>query len=227
MKEFLIVAHRGASAYAKENTLEAYRLAIEQHANAIEIDVRLTKDNKAICFHDETLRSFGINMKPEEIMLDSIKDLIENDEIALLDDALDLIRDKTYVLFDVRDDKVAGYILDSISKNELKRVYIISGRDYILKEVRELDDKVKLGFWYFRYSNLINLIEELNIELIKPNYRVCHKNDIERFHKLNRKVLTWVINNKEDMQRFIEYGIDGIVTDDPKLLYNTLRQTLL
>ena len=55
MKKVKIFAHRGASAYAPENTLEAFRLAMEQGADGIEIDVQLTKDNELVVIHDETV----------------------------------------------------------------------------------------------------------------------------------------------------------------------------
>ena len=55
MKKVKIFAHRGASAYAPENTLEAFRLAMEQGADGIELDVQLTKDGELVVIHDETI----------------------------------------------------------------------------------------------------------------------------------------------------------------------------
>ena len=69
MKKVRIFAHRGASAYAPENTLEAFRLAMEQGADGIELDVQLTKDGELVVIHDETIdRVSNGKGRPSEII---------------------------------------------------------------------------------------------------------------------------------------------------------------
>ncbi len=225
MDEFLIVAHRGASAYAPENTKKSIELAFKQKANAIEIDIRMTRDNVAICYHDETLKKAGLDEHVEDVDYQTIKDLdIEGEPLITFDEAMSIINDKLLTLIDLRDEKSVLYALDYIEKNKLKNIVLISGRDYILRRIRELNKSIKIGFWYVRYSNPFSLAEELNINFLKPMFRFCHKSDIDKAHQIKKKILTWVVNDKETMAHFIDLGIDGIVTNDPALLYVVAKE---
>ena len=71
-----VIGHRGASSEAPENTLVANRLAFQQNADGIEVDVRLTKDHKLVCMHDKnTLRTAGQELVIKESTLNKLKSL--------------------------------------------------------------------------------------------------------------------------------------------------------
>jgi glycerophosphoryl diester phosphodiesterase len=84
-----IVAHRGASAYALENTLDAFQKAIEMGASYIECDIRVSKDNKLVVIHDANLRRvFGIDANVNELTTEQLKQY----KIPTLEEVLDLIK---------------------------------------------------------------------------------------------------------------------------------------
>jgi glycerophosphoryl diester phosphodiesterase len=84
-----IVAHRGASAYALENTLDAFQKAIEMGASYIECDIRVSKDNKLVVIHDANLRRvFGIDANVNELTTEQLKQY----KIPALEEVLDLIK---------------------------------------------------------------------------------------------------------------------------------------
>ncbi|MDE6182363.1 MAG: glycerophosphodiester phosphodiesterase, partial [Eubacteriales bacterium] len=102
-----IFAHRGASAYAPENTMEAFKLAIKQNADGIEIDVHLTKDNHVVVIHDETIdrvsngKGFVRDYTLEELRQFSYNynfNQYENVKIPTLEDVLELIKPTNLIL---------------------------------------------------------------------------------------------------------------------------------
>lgn len=216
---FLKVGHRGARAYETENTLESFKKAIELGVNAIELDVRKSKDGKLVIIHDDNLKKvFGKDILVNQATLKELKQFTEN-KIPILEEALKVIDKKVdKILLELKE---AGYekkVLDIIKKEKLKdRIIIISFHEQVLLNVRELDKEIETGLIYAKYKNPIDVALKLNAQYLVPLYRFTHSRDVEKAHKNNLKVIVWTINTKQEVKDYIAKGVDGIATDKPDI----------
>lgn len=115
-----IIGHRGAASIALENTLESIAVALSLDIDAIEFDVRRTKDNQLVVMHDEdTGRIAAEKLSAHKSTLKEIQKLRlhNNEHIPSLDEALQLIGSKKPVIIDIKDNKVADQILEIISRH--------------------------------------------------------------------------------------------------------------
>ena len=216
---FLKVGHRGARAYETENTLESFGKAIELGANAIELDIRQSKDGKLIVCHDDNLKKvFGIDLPVGEASLKELKDMT-NGRIVTLEESLNFIGKKAEkVLVELKGPGYEKTVLDQIMKEKLDdRVIIVSFHEEVLAAVRKITGKVETGLIYVRFKNPLEAALKLEAQYLLPLYRFVHTKDVEKAHKNSLKVIVWTINTKEEAKEFIAKGVDGIATDKPDI----------
>jgi glycerophosphoryl diester phosphodiesterase len=222
---FLKVGHRGAKAYEIENTLESFGKAIELGVNAVEFDVRTSKDAKLIIIHDYTLKKvFGKDVRVSEMTLRELKELTEN-RIATLEEAIRFIGGKVEkILVELKEPGYEKKVLDVIKKEKKKdRTIIISFHEEALTHVRDIDKNIETGLIYARFKNPLQAALRLNAQYLVPLYRFVHTRDIENAHKNNLKVIVWTINTEEEAKQFIAKGVDGIATDKPDIFRGLTR----
>jgi glycerophosphoryl diester phosphodiesterase len=216
----LKVGHRGARSYEIENTLESFKKAIALGVNAIELDVRKSKDGKLVIIHDDNLKKvFKKDILVNQATLKELKQFTEN-KIPTLEEALKIIGKKVdKILVELKE---AGYekkVLDIIKKEKLKdRVIIISFHEQALSNIRELDNEIETGLIYVKYKNPVDAALKLNAQYLVTLYRFTHTRDVEKAHKNNLKVIVWTINTKQEVKDYIAKGVDGIASDKPDIL---------
>jgi len=220
---FLKVGHRGAKAYETENTLESFSKAIELGVNAIELDVRQSRDEKLLISHDDNLKKvFGKDMQINMATLEELKQL-SADRVPTLEEALLLIDGKIdKILVELKETGYEKKVLDVIRKQSLEyRVIIVSFHEESLAAVKNLDSKIETGLIYAKFrSKIRNPIQaalKLNARYLVPLYRFIHTKDIEKAHENNLKVIVWTINTKEEAMEYIAKGVDGIASDKPDI----------
>ena len=216
---FLKVGHRGARAYKIENTLESYKKAITLGANAIELDVRKSKDGKLIIIHDDNLkRVFGKEIQVNSAKLKELKQLTEN-KIPTLKEALQFIDKKVEkILVELKEIGYEKKVLEVIRKEKLKdRVIIVSFHEQALFNVRKVYSKIETGLIYSKYKNPIDAALKLDTQYLVPFYRFTHTKNITDAHKNNLKVIVWTINTKKEAKEYIAKGVDGIASDKPDI----------
>jgi glycerophosphoryl diester phosphodiesterase len=215
----LKIGHRGAKAYKTENTLESFSKAIELGANAVELDVRRSKDAQLVISHDDNLkRVFGKDVLVSEATLRELKQLTDN-RIATLEEALHFISGKIEkILVELKE---AGYeqaVLDLITKENMKdRVIVVSFLEEALARVRDLDATIETGFIYTKPKKPIETALRLNAQYLVGLYRFTHRRDIAKAHKSNLKVIVWTVNTKNDAQEYVAKDVDGIASDKPDI----------
>jgi len=220
---FLKVGHRGAKAYETENTLESFSKAIELGANAIELDVRQSRDEKLIISHDDNLKKvFDKDLQINTATLEELKQL-SADRVPTLEEALLFIDRKVdKILVELKE---AGYekkVLDVIRNQSLEdRVLIVSFHEESLARMNNLDSKIETGLIYAKFRskfrNPVQAAIKLNARYLVPLYRFIHTKDIEKAHKNSLKVIVWTINTKEEAMEYISKGVDGIASDKPDI----------
>ena len=228
-----IFAHRGASAYAPENTVEAFALAMEQGADGIELDVQMTKDGQVGVIHDETIdRVSDGTGAVREYTLEELKKFhfsnhmenYENAAIHTLKEVLDLIKSSNMLLN--IELKTGIYRYPNLEEKTMElvkeagmedRVIYSSFNHYSIKKILELDSHAECAFLY---SDVI-----LNVDKYAKNAGVCGLHPavyhlkmaefLKEYQESGLKVRVWTVNKKEDMERVIKADLEAVITNYP------------
>ncbi|MFO7794662.1 MAG: glycerophosphodiester phosphodiesterase [Promethearchaeati archaeon] len=237
MSKPIIFGHRGASGYCIENTINSFKTAVKMNAN-IETDLRLTKDNFLICFHDP---GFKINKKwykIKNITLQELKNLEFKDhrKIFTLEEVLEYFNGDSYIdllySFDIVDIN-AGFQAIKLAKkyNILNNIIITDTRVKLLSKLRDFNKKVKL---VHTIPHNIPILKEEKIPYkflkdiiittlnIKAN-RFLEEN-VKFIKKSGFKCFVWGVNSKIRMKKVLNlnkkgYRVKAIYTDYPDKLY--------
>ena len=236
--DFIIYAHRGASAYAPENTKVAFEKAIELKSNGIELDLQKTKDGKIVIFHDDYIdkKSNGTG-KIEEYTYQELLKLdfgswfnakYKNEKIVLFEDfARDYLgKDLTFAI----ELKVLGIekeTLEIINKYKVhNNIYISSFLYDALENVRKIDSDIKLSWLIDDKISKENIdkILKINGNQICPKANLVSKEDIEIANNNGLGVRLWKINNEEIMKKVYKLNIEGMTVNFPDKLINLLKK---
>lgn len=241
-----VIAHRGFSAIAPENTLAAFQKAIAIGADYLELDVRLTKDDSLVVIHDESVdRTSSNNMKAKvnemyfrEIARvkagysDKFDDQYSNEKIPTLREVLTMTKDKIKVAIELKVYGAENEVINLVNQLGVADQVIIFSFYYpVLAKIRQLDkdiptlylipkvDKLTLDYAGVIDANAIGFHQEAKVdeELLKAA------------HRANMELWVWTVNNETKMKEFIDLGIDGLISDFPdkaiKLTNNDFRKT--
>jgi len=229
-----IQAHRGASAYRPENTLEAFSLAVEQKADGIELDVHLSKDGYIVVAHDERLErvSNGDGLIKDHT-LDELKALNFNKlfpdqpicRIPTLAEVYGLVKDASVTVNVELKTTVHLYPelpekLMSLERkyNMKERVMYSSFNHYSLLDLRRIDPEAKIGLLYdvgivhpWVYAKYIRA------DAIHPHYFVIMTlpDTVERCHENGIMVNVWTVDDPKTLGHMFKCGVDGVITDKP------------
>jgi glycerophosphoryl diester phosphodiesterase len=218
----LLIGHRGARAYAPENTLTSFKKAIEIGVNAVELDVRRTKDNQLVVIHDADIkRTTNGEGLVSELTLAKIKGFFAEDDekIPTLEEALDFLDKKVKVLVELKEAGVEEQVLSIVQKKGLEKdVVIISFLEEALRKVRELNKSIETGLIYAKHSDPVKSALELKANYLVALYRFTHTANIKKAHEKSLKIIVWTINNPEEAKEYAKKGVDGIASDKPDIL---------
>ena len=238
-----IFAHRGASLYAPENTVAAFELAVRQGADAIELDAKLTSDGQIVVIHDQSVdRTTAETGKVAEMTLDHIRQLdagshfdlrFRGERIPTLSEVFEAVGKLTYTNIELTNygsyfDSLPERVGELVNKHNLsERVLFSSFNPFALIRIHRMLPEVPLGLlaingpsgWWAR-SWIGSL---LSYQALHPHFADVDKKMIEKLHLHNRRVYSYTINLADEMRRLVDWGIDGIFTDDPILALQTLR----
>jgi glycerophosphoryl diester phosphodiesterase len=218
----LRIGHRGARAYEPENTIRSFKKALEIGVDAVELDVRKTKDNQLVVIHDaDVKRTTDGKGLVSELTLPEIKELsTEKDEkIPTLEEVLDFLDMKVKILIELKEAGVEKQVLTAANERGLqKNVIIVSFIEEALQKVRELDNEVETGLIYARHKNPLRTALELKANYLLPLYRFTHSNNVQKAHENGLKVIVWTINKPEEVAEYAKKGVDGITSDKPDIL---------
>lgn len=218
----LKIGHRGAKGYEPENTIRSFMKALELGVNAIEFDVRMTKDGKIVVIHDATVDRTTNGKGPvSELTLEEIKKLSteKGEKIPTLEEALDFLDRKVKILIEIKEVGLESKVLEIVRRKRLEdNVVIISFHEETLRSVREASDSIETGLIYVRHKNPVEAALSLRANYLLPMYKFVHKNLIDKAHKNGLKVIVWTINTLEEAQEHAKKGVDGIASDKPDIL---------
>jgi glycerophosphoryl diester phosphodiesterase len=82
-----------------------------------------------------------------------------------------------------------------------------------------------VGFDVDDFDGVAGLVHAFGAQILSPYYREIQKQDVEQAHRLGLKVIPWTVNDRRTMQKLIDWGVDGIITDTPGELIEVLRES--
>ena len=230
-----VLAHRGGALEANENTLESFKYAHDIGCDYIETDVQITSDGIPYIFHDEDLsRIVGEKKNFNELSSQEVDELIifSDQKIPTLRSVLESLP-TTLFQIDVKTDDVALPALKVIEEcNALNRVCIASFSSQRLEVVRNLYPNICISmgpnevakmllssFGLYKKSILGNCLQ---IPIYEYGIKLVTKRFVKFIHSKGLKVCVWTINDEKTFKYLIDIGVDGIITDKPKLLFEVL-----
>ncbi len=206
-----IYAHRGFSAKFREATLAAYQGAIDAGADGLECDVRLTKDEIPVCFHDRnTKRIAGVKRRVASLTL---RELRETTEILTLEELLELAsKTKREVLVETKHPVLSGGRVEKILLSFADR-YKFTAMSFslfaVLRLKRNLNDVAYVVARRWRLFYIPTQKVAVDIDLFA-------KSSWTRKRLANKEVLLWTVNDEKFLRLAEEWGVSALITDDPR-----------
>ncbi|NDI10574.1 MAG: glycerophosphodiester phosphodiesterase [Actinobacteria bacterium] len=207
-----IYAHRGFSYKYKEATLAAYQGAIDVGADGLECDVRLTKDNVPVCFHDRTTKRIsGVNRRVAKLTLTQLREITD---VLTLEELLDLARrTKREVLVETKHPVMSGSRVEKIVAGlgkSCKFTAMSFSLLAVLRFKRELDDVAYVVARRWRLLYLPTKKVAVDVELFVRSPWTRRR--LER-----REVLLWTVNDEGLFAEAKKWKVSGLITDRPDL----------
>jgi len=238
----LNIGHRGASAAAPQNTLAAFRKAIELGADGVELDVQLSKDGAVVVIHDFSVdKTTNGTGRVAEKTLAELKALdagskfspqFAGERIPTLSDVFDVLEGKLLVNVELkapdrnRDTSLVAPVLEVVRTHGMeKRVLFSSFNHHVLRAMKQLAPGIPIGLLYAPHSPVYARRAWLDPfephEARHPHYSMLSAPIIGWYHRRGLRVNTWVVNEPDEMRRLIEVDVDGIITNKPDVLRDT------
>ncbi|MHA1464089.1 MAG: glycerophosphodiester phosphodiesterase [Candidatus Heimdallarchaeaceae archaeon] len=217
----IVIAHRGASEDAYQNTMKAFDLAIQQKADMIELDTHLTSDGNFIVHHDPIIRFEDFDYIISETKLEAIQNmkLPSSDDLPLLEDVLVRFLPKIKFNIEIKCAVTQKQFDDFLNKigADTSRIIVSSFLTDVMIGLSETPLDYSLAYLFlFPPSKGKKMAQKPFISAINPYYRLLSSSHVEYYHSLGKKVYPWTINRQKDIQKLVKKKVDGIITDCPK-----------
>ena len=238
LTEKLIIAHRGAPDYAKENTIESFEKAMTLGADMIEFDMRRTRDNVLIAYHDEMIQGYST----KGLTYEEIGQMARNQgfDIPTVEEVLEWSRGKIKLDVELKEEGYEKEIVELLIKYfEEDQFVITSFNGASLRVVKERYPDIRTGLILGRgipsYPILTRLQEffpmkrcnKAKADFLVVHWKLLRFDFLERAKKNNRPVFVWTVNDKEMMSRLLQdRRVCAIITDKPDLAVSLRKEYL-
>jgi glycerophosphoryl diester phosphodiesterase len=235
----MIIAHRGASHDAPENTLASVNLAWERGADAVEVDVHLSKDKRIMVIHDEdTKRTTGEMMVIRESMSSSLRSLdasngmdhFKREKIPFLEEVLATVPDSKVLFVEVKTDTlILPHLAALLNEHPKKTQVVVISFDFDVCTMMKREIPAIPVYWLHYTlsgsykSKWIDKAVEAGLDGLNFRYKGISKEYVEEVHRSGMKMFAWTVDDPEDAARLIEFGIDGITSNRPSWLREQLN----
>jgi glycerophosphoryl diester phosphodiesterase len=236
----MIMAHRGYSAQAPENTIPAFQMCIDNRFTAAELDVQMLADGTVVVLHDDNLkRTTGVDKNVWEVTYDDIKDLdngsffdksFAGTTIPTFDEVMKLAghgKDKLYLNIEIKrnghDDGIVEEVVKTIREYNYMDYCDVTSQDYeTLEEVRRVDPEILTAYTSAIGIGDLDKLEAADIISIQETFATYE--NIDRIHRAGKHVFVWTVNEEDTMKRLVSLNVDAILTNDPALCRSVIDQ---
>jgi len=246
---FLTIAHRGASAYYPENTMAAFRGALDIEADMMELDVLLSKDGEVVVIHDATLkRTTNGKGRVADKTYEELKKLdagswfdkkFSDEKIPHLREVLELAKDSIAVNIEIKTEAVTDHVnggieekaLELVKELDMENQVIFSSFDYrALQHLRQLDEDIPTAVLYNKEQSSgktpSQLADSLQADLFNCSFRQFSTEWINNASRDTLPIMVYTVNRQLRMEILLKQGVKGIFSDKPDLLKKSTRKLL-
>lgn len=248
LKRPLVFAHRGFSGEFPENTMIAFRKAIDEKADLIELDVTLSEDREVVVIHDDDLdRTTKLVGSVRSFESEILNDLdagswfsrkFRKEKIPFLKDVLVLIRNsKTDLNIEIKSTAMDSFldgrsielkVLELVRNSNIENRIIISSFSWeCLERIRSLLPNIKLGVLVGDESGnveaAVRFAEKVGAWSVHPSTEDASEENLKRIAEKNFLSVVYTVNKIEDMKRYLGRGADGLFTNFPKDMRKLLK----
>ena len=237
-----VTAHRGYSAVYPENTISAFKGAIQVGADWAELDVQQTADGEVIVMHDSNLkRTTGLDKEVWQVTWDEIKDLdngswfdkkYQTVRIPTLEEVLKVCRGKIHLNIEIKpsghDKDLEEQVAKLLKKYHMRDTCVVSSLKYdSLRKIKQADDSIETAYiTSVSYGNFTDLeyADGYSVEST-----LLSKSFVNKAQKAGKQIYVWTVNSEERLEKVVGMGIDNVITDDPvmakELIYEQEHST--
>jgi glycerophosphoryl diester phosphodiesterase len=208
----LLLGHRGARKYAAENSIAAFDLALEHGCDGFEFDVRYTRDARCVICHDPLYQRRRIAYRSfDELNLPGAEEIIRKySSRAFLDVELKVPGDSGPVLRSLAEAKAEHYIITSFLSE-------------VVRSIAAVNPQVPLGL-ICESPKQLRAWSGLPIHAVMMNWRLADKSTVDEIHSAGKQVFVWTVNKRREMERLNNVEVDGLISDDTKLLVEMFKK---
>lgn len=214
----LVIAHRGASAIALENSLAAFRAAAGQGADAVELDVHATLDGELVVHHDPSI--MGLPLAQARMRDLSQLRLPNGEPLPTLAQALDVLgpRLKVFVEVKVLDPRWDDRLLEILDRGPNPTGYAV--HSFAFQVVRRLGEKrptLSRGILSeVETRSPRQTLQDASAQTLWQERATITEALVKTVHELGAGIIAWTVDNASDVDRFVRWGVDGICTNHPE-----------
>lgn len=227
---FSIVGHRGAGGELPENTLKAFKFAVELGVDVVECDVRRTLDGKLVVVHDPDFkRVAGVKAKVSELTLEEMRERIRvsgTEPVPTLKEVVETVNGKCGLFIEIKEPETTERVVEEVRGNTEKSDWVafISFYEGALQKVKEIDEKLITGLIYSKPPGKILEAKEIGAEIVLPKWPLATEKAVRFAHRLKRTVVAWVVDDEKTLERCLRNGVDAVATDYPSWLIERRRE---
>ena len=241
MRKPWVIAHRGASGHAPENTLAAYERAVQLGAGFIETDLHLTRDARFVAIHDATLeRTTNGRGNVHDFTLAELRELdagmwfdreFMGQRIPTLEEVLKFGKDHDVIFYlEVKYDAAWGMhhsLVAELHKSEsTARSIVISFDQSTLTALRQVDSTMMMGLLVDQPQvDFAKVATELGVRQLCPKADLVTPKLVVEAHRVDLQVATWTVDDAETMRAVAAAGVDGIMSNFPDRLQTVLEES--
>jgi len=225
----LVIAHRGASAYEPENTVRSVLKAVEMGVDAVEVDVRLSRDGVPVVVHDEDLwRVARVKVKVRELSLSQLKrlDVGKGEAIPSLSEVIAAVKGRVGLVVELKEEGLEALVVDLL--RGLGDVMVTSFIHRAVKRVKGYERSLKTGVIFTGLPiKVVDLALEADADALFPRRDFVTPEVVDSAHEHNLAVYPWTVDDPEEVVRLARMGVDGVVTNRPDVALEALRRVAL
>ncbi len=230
----VVIAHRGASADAPENTIAAFELALEQDADGIELDVHLSHDDHLVVFHDFTVERTTDGAGPVRgLTVRELKRLdaggwrdrrFRGQRVQTLHEVLERFRERTRFWVELKGGSalypgIEDRVVSALEIYDVVDRTLVQSFDHeALGRIRAASPEIRLGALVERAPLDGALLRPGVVDAICPDVQVLSEPELSKIREAGLACYVWTVNEPAQVDRLVGWGVSGVITDRPGAL---------
>lgn len=227
MRSPFVVGHRGAAGLEPENTLRSVQRAIDIGVDAVEVDVRRSRDGELVIMHDPSVdRTTNGKGRVSALTVRELKglDAGRGERIPTFGELVAAVKGRVRLFVEIKEPETVSDIVAQLkSAGVAQETTFVSFFHPSLLDAKRLSPSSRCGaIFSCDPADPARLALDVEADLILPNHLYTSERTVKEAHGRSLLVQTWTVNSKEDLGRVVRMGVDGVASDFPNLMVESI-----